>query len=170
MLLSLSVLLSLAAPADMAAAATDHHAETAAETRLERNKRLAREFYEKLWFSNQTDAYADYVADNYVVHDIGERKNMTEQAIEQKTVADIFHASGTMSGRIDYQIAEGDLVATRWLWTLNEPTEQARAMGMTSEIVDLPIINVFRFNEEGKIVEIWNHRHDIDLPFRQRGY
>jgi hypothetical protein len=26
---------------------------------------------------------------------------------------------------------------------------------------DLPIINVFRFRD-GKIVEIWNHRHDID--------
>jgi len=25
----------------------------------------------------------------------------------------------------------------------------------------IPIINVFRF-ENGKIVEIWNHRHDID--------
>jgi hypothetical protein len=33
----------------------------------------------------------------------------------------------------------------------------------------IPIINVFRFHD-GKIVEIWNHRHDIDtwrgnLPF-----
>jgi hypothetical protein len=26
---------------------------------------------------------------------------------------------------------------------------------------DLPIINVFRLRD-GKIVEIWNHRHDID--------
>lgn len=28
----------------------------------------------------------------------------------------------------------------------------------------IPIINIFRINNEGKIVEIWNHRHDIDTP------
>jgi hypothetical protein len=27
------------------------------------------------------------------------------------------------------------------------------------------VINVFRF-QEGRIVEIWNHRHDIDIGFR----
>jgi hypothetical protein len=35
-----------------------------------------------------------------------------------------------------------------------------------------PIINVFRF-EDGKIVEVWNHRHDIDsfqtIRFKARG-
>lgn len=166
MLLSLSVLLLSAAPANMAAAA-DHHAEAAAETRTERNKRLAREFYEKLWFTNQTDAYADYVAEDYVVHDVGTRKNSPEKAIQQKQIADRFHSAGEMTGRIDYQIAEGDKVATRWFWILKNPTPEAQAMGMT-EVDGVPIINVFRFNEEGKIVEIWNHRHDVDLP-RLRG-
>lgn len=28
----------------------------------------------------------------------------------------------------------------------------------------IPIINVFRF-KDGKIVEFWNHRHDIDIGF-----
>jgi hypothetical protein len=28
----------------------------------------------------------------------------------------------------------------------------------------IPIINIFRF-KDGKIVEIWNHRHDIDVGF-----
>ncbi|MEM6485866.1 MAG: hypothetical protein AAF662_12895, partial [Pseudomonadota bacterium] len=34
-----------------------------------------------------------------------------------------------------------------------------KVMGGNNEI---PIINVFRFDSDGKIVEIWNHRHDID--------
>ncbi|MEO1420765.1 MAG: hypothetical protein AAFU66_07420, partial [Pseudomonadota bacterium] len=38
---------------------------------------------------------------------------------------------------------------------------------------DIPIINVFRF-ENGKIVELWNHRHDIDtgmtLRFKMQGF
>lgn len=127
-----------------------------------RNKEIALKFYEDLWFSQNTDKYTDYVADTYVVHDLGGRKGVTEAAVEQKNIADLFHGFGQMGGRIDYQIAEGDKVATRWFIDL-EPNEQARAMGFF-EVDDVAIINVFRFNDEGKIVEIWNHRHDVELP------
>lgn len=64
-----------------------------------------------------------------------------------------------MTGSIDYQIAEGELVATRWQWKMEPTSLMFRIMGGRDQI---PIINVFRFNEEGRIVEIWNHRHDID--------
>jgi hypothetical protein len=37
----------------------------------------------------------------------------------------------------------------------------------------LPVINVFRF-KDGKIVEFWNHRHDVDtgqtLRFAMKGF
>jgi len=125
----------------------------------QRNKAIATDFYEALWFSNNTDRYADFFEQEYVVHDIGDRKNLTEPAIEQKNIADFFHSNGSMSGEIDYQIAEGDLVATRWFWRMEPSSLLFRIMGGRNEI---PIINVFRFNDSGKIVEIWNHRHDID--------
>jgi predicted SnoaL-like aldol condensation-catalyzing enzyme len=127
----------------------------------ERNKALAREFYENLWFSDNTDRYDRYVADEYIVHDIGDRKGVTEPAIEQKEIADFFHSQGKMTGSIDFQIADGDLVATRWHWQMEPTSLMFRVMGGRDQI---PIINVFRF-EDGKIVEIWNHRHDIDTGF-----
>lgn len=132
-----------------------------------RNKALARGFYEDLWFSDRTERYDRYLADEYVVHDIGDDKNVTEPAVQQKGIADFFHSNGRMSGYIDYQIADGDLVATRWQWVF-EPTSLAfKLLGGRDTI---PIINVFRFDEDGRIVEIWNHRHDIDtgrgnIPF-----
>ncbi|MEE4153122.1 MAG: ester cyclase [Erythrobacter sp.] len=134
----------------------------AAESTAERNKRLAAEFYQKLWFSEETDAYVDYVAEEYVVHDVGPRKGVTEAAIEQKNTADLFHSFGQLSGAIDYQIAEGDKVATRWFVSLHA-SDEAKAMGMR-DVDKVAIINVFRFNDEGKIIEIWNHRHDVELP------
>lgn len=132
----------------------------------QKNKALARSFYEDLWFSNNTDLYKKYVADEYVVHDTGDRKNVTEPAIEQKRIADFLHSQGEMTGSIDYQIAEGDLVATRWQWKMEPTALLFRIMGGNRQI---PIINVMRF-QDGKIVEIWNHRHDIDafqgnIPF-----
>ncbi|MEL6370727.1 MAG: ester cyclase [Pseudomonadota bacterium] len=128
----------------------------------ERNKELARGFYEDLWFTDNTDAYNQYVADTYVVHDVGDRKGVTEDAIEQKKIADMFHSFGNVTGEIDYQIADGDKVATRWFVYL-EPSAEAQQMGMT-KVDGVAIINVFRFNAEGKIVEFWNHRHDVELP------
>jgi predicted SnoaL-like aldol condensation-catalyzing enzyme len=69
-----------------------------------------------------------------------------------------------MSGSIDYQIAEGDLVATRWSLDY-EPTTLLGCVLLGHD--SLPIINVFRF-KDGKIVELWNHRHDIDTGQTQR--
>ena len=122
------------------------------------NKALARQFYEQIWFSRNLSAVDDLVAQTYIVHDIGDRKGVTEPADEQKQIADYFWQNGEMTGRIDYQIAEGDLVATRWQWEFKPRTWWMKALGGQEQI---PIINVFRFRD-GKIVEIWNHRHDID--------
>jgi predicted SnoaL-like aldol condensation-catalyzing enzyme len=127
----------------------------------ERNKEIARNFYQDLWFTNNTDKYTDYVADEYVVHDIGNRKAVTEPAIEQKITADRFWDNGNWDSKINYQLADGDLVATRWEATYQPSTFLGKVMFGSGTI---PIINVFRINEEGKIVEIWNHRHDIDTP------
>ncbi|WP_375203851.1 nuclear transport factor 2 family protein [Hyphococcus sp.] len=135
---------------------------------LERNKETARNFYQDLWFTDNTDRYSEYVADTYIVHDVGPRKGVEEPAVEQKNIADLFHGFGKMTGKIDYQIAEGDKVATRW-WIYLEPNEQALAMGVTP-VDGVAIINVFRFNDDGKIVEVWNHRHDVELPRPPQDY
>ncbi len=144
--------------------ASETESSGAVEDNTERNKRLAREFYENLWFEQNTEVFADYVADEYVIHDIGDTKGAmpTEPAVTQKEIADRFHSFGKMTGDIDYQIAEGDKVATRWFIYL-EPNDAAKEMGFTP-VNGVPIINVFRFNEDGKITEIWNHRHDVSLP------
>ena len=124
----------------------------------ERNKELARRFYEEVWFSRNPAAVDELFAPTYIVHDTGDRKNVSEQADEQKQIANFFWERGTMTGSIDYQIAEGDLVATRWHWKFEPSVWWMKALGGREQI---PIINVFRFRD-GKIVEVWNHRHDID--------
>ena len=133
---------------------------TTNQSQKEINKKIARDFYQDLWFSNNTVNYAKYVAETYVVHDIGKRKGVVEPAVEQKNIADFFWENGTLSGKIDYQVAEGDLVATRWTGTYKPETLIGKIAVGDSE---LPIINVLRI-KDGKIVEFWNHRHDIDTP------
>lgn len=155
-------------PPFAAAASQSEPARTAAAPSVqERNKAIARGFYQDLWFSDHTERYDRYMADTYVVHDIGVDKNVVEPAIRQKEIADWLRSHGDMGGSIDFQIAEDDLVATRWQWRFEPTSMLFRLLGGRDQI---PIINVFRFDDDGRIVEVWNHRHDIDtgrgnLPF-----
>lgn len=165
-IISLFIVSPLASQAAVGTEPALHNGQTATDSLEQKNKAIARSFYEDLWFSKNTDRYKEYVADEYVIHDIGDQKNVTEPAIKQKKIADFLHSQGEMTGSIDYQIAEGDLVATRWQWKMEPTSFLFRIMGGSRQI---PIINVFRF-QDGKIVEIWNHRHDIDafqgnIPF-----
>jgi predicted SnoaL-like aldol condensation-catalyzing enzyme len=145
---------------------------TSVTSQTEINKQIVNGFYQDLWFTNNTDNYARYVADEFVVHDIGDRKNSIEPATEQKHIADFFWKHTTNSRtNVDFQIAEGDLVATRWRVSWEPKTLLGRLMVGKDD--ELPIINVMRI-EDGKIVEFWNHRHDIDtrmarLPLILRG-
>lgn len=125
------------------------------------NKEIARNFYQDLWFTNNTENYYKYVADQYIVHDIGDRKGVVEPAIEQKKIADFFWKNGQFDCKIDYQIAEGDMVATRWTGSFKATTLFGQIFLENKEPIS--IINVFRI-KDGKIVELWNHRHDIETP------
>lgn len=162
----LSLVISLLSLAAFAQEAPD-----TTKTQTEINKEIARNFYQDLWFTNHTDNYHKYVADEYVVHDIGEFKGVTEAGIQQKEIADLFWENGELDSKIDYQIAEGDLVATRWTLGFQPKT----LFGRIALEPDAPIgiINVFRI-KDGKIVELWNHRHDIDTPqtlaFTMKGF
>ena len=93
-----------------------------AQSLQDTNKEIARNFYQDLWFSNNTDRYQQYLADEYIINDIGDEKGLIEKSIEQKEVADFFWANGDMSGEIDYQLADGDIVATRWIWRYTPST------------------------------------------------
>lgn len=125
------------------------------------NKEIAKKFYQDLWFTNRTENYSKYVADTYVVHDIGDRKGIIEPAIEQRKIADFFWENGEFDSKIDFQMADGDLVATRWTGSFKANTLFGKIALETKKPIS--IINVFRI-EDGKIVELWNHRHDIDTP------
>lgn len=133
----------------------------AAPTQQEVNKALATRFYNEVWFSRNPDVVDEIIAPNYTIHDIGDNKGLTEPAAMQKEIAEMFWNNGNMSGTIDFQIAEGDLVATRWQWDFEPTSWWMKALGGRRP---LPIINVFRF-DDGKVVEIWNHRHDIDFAW-----
>lgn len=135
------------------------------EAQAEANKAIARRFYENVWFSNNLEVVEELVASEYVIHDVGGLDGAREPASAQREIADFFWQNGVMAGRIDYQVASGELVATRWQWEFT-PTVWWMKLLMAGGRSPIPVINVFRIRD-GRIVEIWNHRHDIDVGFRR---
>ena len=132
----------------------------------EANKAAARHFYEQVWFTNNPDVVDEVFAPEYIAHDIGDVKGVTEPAEMQKQIAGFLWENGNMTGSIDYQIADCNMVATRWQWKFQPTSLLFKVLGGRDQI---PIINVFRF-QDGKIVEIWNHRHDIDTGMGNVGF
>jgi steroid delta-isomerase-like uncharacterized protein len=127
----------------------------------EDNKALIRRFYEEVWDQGNTEFAFEVFADEYVRHDFRATEPQPGPA-GQKRIADDFRAAfPDLRVNVDLIVGEDDFVVGRWTatgthlgsWAGMEPSGR----GMT-----LSAVNIFRF-EEGKVVEIWNHRDDLGL-------
>jgi steroid delta-isomerase-like uncharacterized protein len=125
------------------------------------NKALVRRFYDEVWARGNLDVADDVFADEYVRHDF--RGGEPEPGPEgQKHIASDFRAAfPDLEWNVDFLIGEGDLVAGRWTATGTHDGPWA-GVEPTGKPMRFSGINVFRF-EDGKVVEIWNHRDDLGL-------
>ncbi len=122
---------------------------------LSDHKEISRRAIE-MWASNNIDMPEDVLAENYVNHqksDVKESADIRSLKTWKELVADFNKGFSYCTTICEMQIAEGDLVASRFQFTATNtgeylgqpPTErQVRWMG----------IEIDRF-ENGKIVESW---------------
>jgi steroid delta-isomerase-like uncharacterized protein len=128
---------------------------------VEANKALVRRFYDEVWGRGNLDVCDEVFAADYARHDL--RAGEAEPGPEgQKRIAQLFRSAfPDLTWHIDVLVGEGDYVVGRWTargthlgaWAGLEPTGSA---------MELAGVNVFRL-ENGKVVEIWNHRDDLGL-------
>jgi len=125
------------------------------------NKALARRFYEEVWVRGNTDVAFEVFADDYVRHDFRATDPVPGPA-GQKKIADDFRAAfPDLAVTIDLIVGEDDFVVGRWTAT---GTHLGSWGGLepTGRQITFSAANIFRF-ENGKVVEIWNHRDDLGL-------
>jgi steroid delta-isomerase-like uncharacterized protein len=120
----------------------------------EQNKETARRFLEAFQ-SGDVDALDDIVAENAVDHD--PYNPHANEGLEgaKKTVQMYRTAFPDLEFSIEFQLAEGDMVATRWIGT---GTHEGELMGMqpTGKKSSVTGIAIDRI-QDGKIVESWNN-------------
>lgn len=128
---------------------------------IEENKALTRRFYEEVWNRGNLSVAEEVFAVDYVRHDLRPGNPPSGPEGQKRIAADFRAAFPDLQMTIDLMVAEGDLVVARWTtegtntgpWGDVPPTgRRARFSG----------VNIFRF-QNGKVVEIWNHRDDLGL-------
>jgi steroid delta-isomerase-like uncharacterized protein len=128
----------------------------------QRNKALVRRFYEEVWNNGNLDVADEVFAADYVRHDW--RPTSAAPGPEgQKQIASAFRAAfPDLQFAVEIVIAEGAYVAARWSargthagpWGDVEPTGRP---------VTYSGVNIFRFDEQERVAEIWNHRDDLGV-------
>ena len=125
------------------------------------NKALIRRFYEEVWGKGNLDVVYEVFAADYTRHDLRPGNPLPGPEGQKKIAADFRAAFPDLKVTIDLMIAEDDLVVARVTnagtntgpWGGTPPTgKPARFSG----------VNIFRL-EQGRVVEIWNHRDDLGV-------
>jgi steroid delta-isomerase-like uncharacterized protein len=128
----------------------------------EANKQLVRRFYQEVWALGNVSFAGEVFADDYVRHDLRPTQ-AAPGADGQARIAEQFRqAFPDLQWKVDLLLGEGDLVAARWTASgTNSGSWGGRPA--TGKRAEFSGVNIFRFGEHGKVVEIWNHRDDLGL-------
>ncbi len=137
----------------------------------EANQAAARRFYEEVWFSHHVDVVDELFAAEYINHDLRDpepRFRAEGRKLPRSSQKDLARQQGANStGRIDYQVAGGDRVVTRWMWTMPLNGWWERTVAGRDRI-EIAVVQIFRFDADGRIAEVWNHRDDQGVEEQMR--
>ncbi len=126
------------------------------------NKQLVQRFYQEVWALGNVSFASEVFAGDYVRHDLRATQAAPGAAGSARIAEQFRQAFPDLQWRIDLVLAEGDLVAARWTASgTNSGSWGGRPA--TGKPAEFSGVNIFRFGDHGKVVEIWNHRDDLGL-------
>lgn len=128
----------------------------------EANKALVSRFYEEVWASGNVDFAAEVFRADYVRHDLRPTKAAPGPAGQAMIAEQFRKAFPDLEWRVDLVLGDADLVAARWT-AVGTHTGAWADVPPTGKRATFSGVNIFRFDEDGKVAEIWNHRDDLGL-------
>jgi steroid delta-isomerase-like uncharacterized protein len=132
----------------------------------EENKALARRVLEEMFNKGNLDVADELLATDYVDHDPAMPEDIHGPEGFKEYVGAYRSAFSDLHLEIEEQIAEGDLVTTRWTGTGTHDGELA-GIPPTGNRVTLPGMEIVRISD-GKLVEGWEG-YDMMTLMRQLG-
>jgi serine phosphatase RsbU (regulator of sigma subunit) len=127
----------------------------------EENKAIFRRYVEEV--SNQGNLeLADGIFDRYLSHQPDGSTLQRGPEDVKRFQAELRSAFHGLHATVEDQIAEGNKVATRWRMRGTHLGE-FRGMAPTGEEMEINGIGIFRFSEEGKVVESWDSYDQLGI-------
>lgn len=127
----------------------------------ESNKELVRRFYDEVWNKGNVDFSYEVFAEGYARHDLRPGNPVGGPGGQKQIASDFRAAFPDVRQQVDLIIAEGDFVVARWTMQGTHSGEWG-GVAPTGKPVHISGVNIFRF-QNGKVVEIWNHRDDLGM-------
>jgi steroid delta-isomerase-like uncharacterized protein len=129
----------------------------------EKNKEVARTFFEDVLGQNHLERYAESHSKDFVAHGATRDGSLEEDIAAAKEER---HAMPDMKIRVNHILAERDLVAVHWTaWGTN--TQQGMGFPATGKKISVNGMTIFRF-KAGRICEEWGV-WDMLSAMRQAG-
>jgi steroid delta-isomerase-like uncharacterized protein len=126
------------------------------------NKQLVVRFYEEVWARGNVAFAAEVFAEDYARHDLRPSQAAPGAAGQARIAEQFRHAFPDLQWQIDLLLGENDLVAARWTAS-GTHTGSWGGLAPTGKRAEFSGVNIFRFGDDGKVKEIWNHRDDLGL-------
>ncbi len=132
----------------------------------EENKEKVRRFLEEAYGEGKVEVVDEVLRSDFVCYDHNSESGEFRGAEAVKGEIEYFRNAG-LTFIVEDQIAEGDKVVTRWTAT---GTHQGEFFGVgpSGKRIEMPGINIDRFDEGGKLIEEWPE-YDLLGALRQLG-
>jgi non-heme chloroperoxidase len=134
---------------------------------VERNKATFRRYIEEVWKDEQLDIADEVFADKYLSHQSDGTALERGPEDVKKFVMEYRSAFSDIEDIVEDMIGEGDRVVTRWTLRVTH-TGEFRGIPATGKRITITGIGIFRFSEEGKVVESWDSLDQLGM-LRQLG-
>lgn len=134
---------------------------------IEENKAAFRRYVEEVWQSEKLDLVDEIFAEEYTSH-------QSDGSILQRTPEDVKSfvkeyrdAFSEIEDTVEDMIGEGDKVVNRWRLEATH-TGEFRGISATGKRITMTGIGIFRFSEDGRVVESWDSMDTLGM-MRQLG-
>ena len=127
----------------------------------EQNKAIFRRYLEEAWNQSNLEVI-DEIFDRYISHQPNGSVHERGPEDVKRFVSEFRAAFPDLRLIMEEQIAEGDKVVSRGTIRGTHQGE-FRGMAPTDEEMEIPGMAVFRFSEEGKVVESWDSYDQLSL-------
>jgi len=134
---------------------------------VEGNKETFRRYVEEVWKDEKLDIADEVFAETYLSHQSDGTTLERGPEDVKEFVMEYRSAFSDIEDIVEDMIGEGDRVATRWTLRVTH-TGEFRGIPATGRRIKITGIGIFRFSEEGKVVESWDSLDQLGM-LRQLG-